>query len=171
MASALFSAAGCAGGSSIPAQSLTLAPPSALESGAAKKCKERLYVSSYKLNYVDIYCMKGKNQAPIGKITDGINGPEGLAVDAKGNLYVTNTPGNDVTEYARGSTTPKFTYSAELGDPAGVAVDTSRNVYVTNLSPASLTVFRSSRIPPQRRSPTALSFRSTLRSTQKTTRT
>ena len=38
---------------------------------AAKRCKEKLYVSSYKLDYVAIYCTKGHNQAPIGKITDG----------------------------------------------------------------------------------------------------
>lgn len=133
---------GCAAGTAVPVHSLGLAPPAPNRtSPAAKKCKDRVYVSSYKLNYVDIYCVKGKNQAPIGKITDGISGPEGLAVDAKGNLYVTNTTGNDVTEYARGSTTPSFTYTAQLGAPAGVAVDTSRNVYVTSLSPASLTVF------------------------------
>ncbi len=74
---------------------------------------------------------------------------EGLAVDAKGNLYVTNTIGNNVIEYARGSTKPSFTYTSELGDPAGVAVDKSQNVYVTNLSPASLTVF-----PQQSNTPT-----------------
>lgn len=118
-------------------------------SPAAKKCKNRLYVASYKLNYVDIYCVKGKNQPPIGKITDGISGPEGLAVDTKGNLYVTNTTGNDVAEYARGTTTPSFTYTSQLGSPAGVAVDKSRNVYVTSLSPGSLTVF-----PQQSNTPT-----------------
>lgn len=138
----LVLAAGCAAGSTMPVQSANLASRAGVPvSPAAKKCTQRLYVSSYKLNYVDIYCVKGKNQAPIGKITDGISGPEGLAVDAKGNLYVTNTTGNDVKEYARDSTTPSFTYTDELGDPAGVAVDTSQNVYVTNLSPASLTIF------------------------------
>jgi serine/threonine-protein kinase len=139
---ALMLGAGCAGGSTVPTQSSNVAPQIAgAPSAAAKKCKDRLYVSSYKLNYVAIYCVKGKNQAPIGKITDGINGPEGLAVDAKGNLYVTNTTGNNVAEYARGAMTPSFTYTAELGDPAGVAVDKSQNVYVTNLSPPSLTAF------------------------------
>ena len=139
---ALTLAAGCAGGSTVPTQSSNVAPQVAgASSAAAKKCKDRLYVSSYKLNYVAIYCVKGKNQAPIGKITDGINGPEGLSIDAKGNLYVTNTVGNNVAEYARGTTTPSFTYTAQLGNPAGVAVDKSSNVYVTSLSPPSLTVF------------------------------
>jgi sugar lactone lactonase YvrE len=108
---------------------------------AAKHCKQKLYVSSYKLDYVAIYCTKGHNQAPIGKITDGINGPEGANVDRKGNLYVANTTANTVTEYASGSLTPSFTYSSGLGYPAGVAIDDKQNVYVTNLSPASLEVF------------------------------
>ena len=108
---------------------------------AAKHCKERLYVSSYKLDYVAIYCTKGHNQAPLGKITDGIEGPEGANVDRKGNLYVANTIANTVTEYAPGSVTPSFTYSSGLGDPAGVAIDDKQNVYVTNLSPPSVEVF------------------------------
>jgi sugar lactone lactonase YvrE len=108
---------------------------------AAKRCKEKLYVSSYKLDYVAIYCTKGHNQAPIGKITDGIDGPEGANVDRKGNLYVANTTANTVTEYAPGSLTPSFTYSSGLGDPAGVAIDDKQNVYVTSLSPPSVEIF------------------------------
>ena len=111
-------------------------------STALKKCSgSKLYVSSYRLKYVAIYCTKGHNQAPIGKITSGISGPEGASVDLKGNLYVTNTIGNTVTEYAPGGSDPSFTYSQGLGSPAGVAVDAKQNVYVTSLSPASLTVF------------------------------
>jgi hypothetical protein len=112
-------------------------------SPAAKRCKQKLFVSSYWLDYVSIYCAKSgrHNQPPIGEITDGISGPEGAVTDAKGNLYVTNTTGNSVTEYPRGSTTASFTYSAELSYPAGVAVDSSQNVYVTNLGSGSITVF------------------------------
>lgn len=135
-------ACGCSSSATLPAHMSPLTAQTSRDvPRAGKKCNDRVYVSSYKLNYVAIYCVKGKNQPPIGKITDGISGPEGLAVDAKGNLYVTNTTGNNVTEYARGSTSPSFTYTAQLGDPAGVAVDKMRNVYVTNLSPGSLTVF------------------------------
>jgi sugar lactone lactonase YvrE len=110
---------------------------------AHKKCKKsELFVSSFRLGYVAIYCTKGHNQAPIGKITAGIAGPEGADVDAKGNLYITNTNANTVTEYAPGSITPEFTYSGgDLHSPAGVAIDSKQNVYVTNLSPASVVVF------------------------------
>jgi hypothetical protein len=112
-------------------------------SPAAKSCKQRLYVSSFRLNYVSIYCVGGKrqNQAPLGVISDGINGPEGAATDAKGNFYVTNTNSNTVTEYASDSTTPSFTYSQGLSAPAGVAVDSKQNVYVSNLGSGDVTVF------------------------------
>lgn len=146
-ASALLTAA-CSGGS-VPVAFQTgghaAAHPLARGSGwlspAAKSCKRRLYVSSYKLGYVAIYCAKGRNQAPIGEITHGIETPEGADVDGKGNLYVTNTSANTVTEYPRGSLKPSFTYSAGLTNPAGVAVDRHQNVYVTSLSPASIEVF------------------------------
>lgn len=110
-------------------------------SPAAKKCKQKLFVSSYVLGYVAIYCTKGHNQPPIGEITSGIDGPEGAATDAKGNFYVTNTKSNTVTEYAPGTVTPSFTYSSGLGAPAGVAVDAQQNVYVSNLSPVSVKVY------------------------------
>src|SRR5580658_6237001 len=103
----------CAGNSTVPtgvrSQSNSRLVP------AAKRCKEKLYVSSYKLDYVAVYCTKGHNQAPIGKITQGIDGPEGANVDSKGNLYVSNTSANTVTEYAEGSAKPSFTYSRGLG--------------------------------------------------------
>jgi hypothetical protein len=120
-----------------------LAGKSGWLSPAAKSCKQQLFVSSYRLNYVSIYCVTGNrhNQAPIGEITDGINGPEGAVTDAKGNLYVTNTGANSVTEYAAGTTSPSFTYSQDLSSPAGVAVDAKQNVYVSNLGSGAVTVF------------------------------
>jgi sugar lactone lactonase YvrE len=68
-------------------------------------------------------------------------GPEGEAIDGRGNLYVTNTDANTVTEYAPGGYTRTFTYSTGLTYPAGVAVDAGGNVYVSSLSPASVEVF------------------------------
>ncbi|HKU81671.1 MAG TPA: hypothetical protein VJP76_05830, partial [Candidatus Tumulicola sp.] len=107
----------------------------------AKSCANKLYVSSYHLGYVSIYCQKGRNQAPIGQITAGIETPEGAATDKQGNLYVTNTDADTVTEYAPNTTTPVFTYSAGLTYPAGVTVDRQQNVYVSSLSPASVEIF------------------------------
>jgi sugar lactone lactonase YvrE len=149
LAALLLCAAGCASGS-VPSAVQNPAGASLLPK--AKKCKAaKLYVSSYKLGYVDIYCTKGHNQPPIGKITGGIETPEGEAVDAKGNLYVTNTDANTVTEYAPGSKTPAFTYSSGLTYPAGVAIDGKQNVYVTSLSPASVEVFPQGKNSPSER--------------------
>jgi hypothetical protein len=106
-----------------------------------KACKSKLFVSSYRLGYVSIYCTSGRNQAPVGQITAGIETPEGAATDKLGNFYVTNTNANTVTEYAPNTTTPVFTYSSGLTFPAGVTVDRKLNVYVSSLSPASVEVF------------------------------
>jgi hypothetical protein len=99
----------------------------------AKSGKNLLYVSSYNEGYVDIYKSKGSNQSPMGTITSGLNGPEGMAVDKKLNLYVTNTGNNTVTVYAPGSLTPSATYSSGLSEPAGVTVGNDGTVYVSNL--------------------------------------
>ncbi len=141
---ALLALAGCAGTATPqapPPASPLLVPRAGWLAPEAKHCRSRLYVSSYRLNYVDVYCTKGHNQAPIGQITDGIKTPEGAAVDRKGNLYITNTNTNSVTEYPRDGLHPSFTYSSGLSAPAGVAVDARQNVYVTSLQPASLEIF------------------------------
>jgi hypothetical protein len=122
-----------------------LAPHPMLRGGgwlspAASRCKNKLFVSTFRLNYVSIYCERGHNQAPIGQITDGIDGPEGEITDANENLYVANADG--VAEYAPGTIDPSFTYSTGLGAPTDVAVDSKGNVYVSNVSPSgSVVVF------------------------------
>jgi sugar lactone lactonase YvrE len=91
-----------------------------------------LYVANYNAGVVEIYMAQGKNQSPVGQITSGLAGPEGMAV-AKGFLYVTNTSNNTVTVYHVGKTTPSKTYSQGLNAPAGVVVGTDGTVYVSNL--------------------------------------
>jgi hypothetical protein len=110
------------------------APERAFLSPEAKAGKNLLYVSSYNEGYVKIYSTKGTNQAPIGTITSGLNGPEGMAVDRNLNLYVTNTGNNTITVYAPGQTTPSATYSQGLNEPAGVAVGDDGTVYGANLA-------------------------------------
>src|SRR5262249_50283687 len=59
-------------------------------SPAAKSGEPLVYVSDFLKNAVEIYDASGSTQNPIGEITDGISGPEGCAVDKKGDLFVTN---------------------------------------------------------------------------------
>jgi hypothetical protein len=93
-----------------------------------------VYVSSQSTGEgeVNIYSSKGQAQAPIGVITDGISGPQALAVDAGGNLYVANSGNSTVTVYVPDSMTPSITYTSGVNTPFGVAVGTDGTVYVAN---------------------------------------
>ncbi|MBV9718245.1 MAG: hypothetical protein JOZ77_02935 [Candidatus Eremiobacteraeota bacterium] len=84
-----------------------------------------LYVSDEGDNLIDVFTVPDYSLA--GQITDGIDQPEGIAVDKKGNLYVSNLSGNTVTVYPRGSTDQYQTLSEPDG-PDDVAV--TKNGYV-----------------------------------------
>ncbi|HML16369.1 MAG TPA: hypothetical protein VK419_05060 [Bryobacteraceae bacterium] len=74
-----------------------------------------------------------------------LNQPAGLAVDAKGNLYIADTlnnvvrivSGGNISTYA-GDNTPGYTgdtqaaVSAELNSPEGLALDSSGNLYIAD---------------------------------------
>jgi sugar lactone lactonase YvrE len=80
---------------------------------------------------------------PAGKtkpskiITKGINTPAFCAIDSKGNLWVTNISGPNVTEYLPGSTKPHAVITKGITYPDGIAIDHSGNMYVGNLYPSS----------------------------------
>jgi hypothetical protein len=92
-----------------------------------------VYVSNSYNSFVNIYPAAGQSQQPVGTITKGISGPEGLAVDAAGNLYVTNSASNTVTVYPPGQLNPSTTYSNGLAFPYGVSVGTDGTLYVANI--------------------------------------
>ena len=125
--------AGCAvGGSQAPAIN---APGAPLVAGASRNAKipGRLYVSnaiSPKGNTVEVY--DSGTYKHIGVITKGVRNAEGLWVDKAGNLYVANSGGGNVTEYAPGGTTPICTYSRKLVSPIDETTDDSGNVYVVD---------------------------------------
>jgi sugar lactone lactonase YvrE len=81
---------------------------------------------------VIVYPANQNNPLPIRTITNGINEPEGLAVDSKDTLYVANNMGNDVTEYRAGQSAPFRTISDGISDPGGIAVDANGTLYVGN---------------------------------------
>jgi serine/threonine-protein kinase len=62
----------------------------------------------------------------------GLSVPVGVAVDAAGDLYVTDAGNNRVLELAAGSATQALPPFTGLNDPTGVAVDSTGNVYVTD---------------------------------------
>jgi hypothetical protein len=96
-----------------------------------------LYVSQASENVVLVYDAYAPDPRPLRQITIGIGNPTGLAVDSSENLYVANlgfagAAGPSVSEYARGSLIPSFTYTTGLTGPRDVAVDAQGVVYVLN---------------------------------------
>jgi hypothetical protein len=87
-----------------------------------------LFVSEIAQN--DMKVLKNGTYTPLGTITSGLNGPDGIWVDQLGNVYATNVIGKNVTEYAKNHTTVAYTYSAGLGDPITVTSDLHGNVFV-----------------------------------------
>jgi sugar lactone lactonase YvrE len=72
-----------------------------------------------------------------GTFTDGLSAPAGLAVDGKGDVWVTNSGENRVIEYsASGKKLRQFgrtgSAAGQLDDPTAIAVDASGNVYVAD---------------------------------------
>ncbi|HEY2554517.1 MAG TPA: hypothetical protein VGI15_04630, partial [Candidatus Cybelea sp.] len=98
----------------------------------AKK-QDLLYVSDLEAQEVFIYAYRGKKL--VGTL-GGFFNPEGLCVDKKGNVWVTNdtSDGNhQVIEYAHGGTTPLQTLTDPDGRVNGCAVNpVTGDLAVTN---------------------------------------
>jgi hypothetical protein len=93
-----------------------------------------IYVADAYSNTVWIFPANSANPDPnpTGSITTGLSGPQGVAVDAGGNLYVANANNDSVTIYPPGSSSPSLTLSKDLTSPSAVAVDSKGNVWVSN---------------------------------------
>jgi DNA-binding beta-propeller fold protein YncE len=161
---ALFGIAGCSGGStsqspSLPSQSTSAfvhrgVPfiPTALRRGVSLHSIRANYATNASLVFeadqeeaaVNIYQTADltSNPAPIATIHVAAGCPYGMATDKKGKtLYVVdNCGGNDVEEYAKGSTTLKTTITDGVSNPLGAAVDKHGTLYVSNY-PAAITEY------------------------------
>jgi DNA-binding beta-propeller fold protein YncE len=94
-----------------------------------------LYVSDTESG--DIYVFNYPKGTLAGTLT-GLTDPGGECVDAKGNVFVTNTGGSNVIEYAHAGTAPIGTLKDPGYFPIGCAVDpTTGNLAVTNFSSIS----------------------------------
>jgi len=83
------------------------------------------------------------NVAPIAEISGsktGLDGPQFIAVDSNGYIYVTNLYAYSVTIFSPGSNgnvAPHATIKGprtELNEPTGIAVDSAGKIYVANLA-------------------------------------
>ena len=73
--------------------------------------------------------------APTGVSTllsGGLNGPNGLAVDAAGNVYIADTLDNAIKEWSPATQQLTTLLSSGLNNPLGVAVDAAGNVYIAD---------------------------------------
>jgi len=70
--------------------------------------------------------------SPTRIITEGVSTPIQVVVDGADNLYVLNSKGPSVTEYASGQSAPERTITAGLDDPSYITVDAAGNLYVAN---------------------------------------
>ena len=113
--------------------------------GVTVDAAQRLYVAVTSLgasgslpNDVEVF-PRGATK-PSKTYSDGLTGPDDVAVDSHGTLYVANIsnfgcaddPGDgDVVEYAKGSMKPTLTITDIPGCPHALGLDASDNLYVT----------------------------------------
>jgi len=100
------------------------------------KDKALLYISLANQNQIDIVTYpKGKLVASI----PGIEGPEGLCSDAKGNVFVPSPDSGQIFEYAHGGTSPIATLSDSGNEPVDCSIDPfSGNLAVANFGLGSV---------------------------------
>ena len=143
---------GIAGCSPSPTSSTAFGMPSVVSHHAVLPQGIRrdhvVYVADIDFNAVFIYPQEGKNQQPIGEITNGISGPYGLCVDAKGNLYVSNFLSSQVQLYKKGSDTPSKTYSIGITNPGALTLGKDGTLYV--VSAAGVTEYENGSLTPTR---------------------
>ncbi len=65
-------------------------------------------------------------------VTSGLNSPWGVAVDATGNVYISDTDNNAIKEWTPTNDSVTTLVSSGLAGPTGVAVDAGGNVYFTD---------------------------------------
>jgi NHL repeat len=118
-------------------------PPTAFVSSEIKaKGGASIIVSDASDNVVDIFNAKRKQTAQL----TGFSEPQGLALDAAGNLYVADTNNSRIQVYAAGFQGTPTTINDPGEFPASVAVDRKGNLGVANIlttsdGPGSVTFF------------------------------
>jgi hypothetical protein len=136
-------AGGCSGGSPAPATpqyavlpsgaaarfDLKPSPPAHARAVPLREIERDLFVSN---GGNGVLVLANKSYHEVGEITDGLDGADGVWVDKRGNVYVANYTGLNVTEYRRGRSSPSCTYSANLVDPVNVTTDDAGNVFVAD---------------------------------------
>ncbi len=99
----------------------------------ARRCPSSVvYVVSSENSAVEMYDWAQLRSGPCGSVT-GFASAQGLFVDAKGHLWVTDSAAQQVFEFVTGTQGPILTLDDPSGTPYDVTVDASSGtVYVTD---------------------------------------
>ncbi len=144
MAALAFSLAGCGGAPLTPAPQGFVASNSRLAGLRPDAATHTLVVADSTSNMITVYQSTATgDMQPIRKIhgaATGLDEPNYVALNAAGDIFVTNLAANSVTEYAptaSGDAAPLATLSGgvtQLSMPTGIALDSTGRVYVANFS-------------------------------------
>ena len=89
--------------------------------------------SSFVRNFAITALCLGLATASLAASKKPLSYPKGLAVDAKGNLYVANSGGNDILVYNPNyAQVTKNTITSNISNPSAVAIDAQGNLWVAN---------------------------------------
>lgn len=97
---------------------------------------------------VDAYDIAKRHNPLVLSITQGVDAPAGLKVDARGTLYVANTGNATVTEYAAGENVPGVTLSVSAAQDTAVDPLTGDLYVDTRTEPPGIVVFRKGKTRP-----------------------
>lgn len=90
------------------------------------------------------------SSGPSGHTTGGINGPDIIAADVAGNVWIANRTGSSLSEFGISdgvaNASSPFTGNG-LDSPFGIAIDYSGNLWVTNFDGNSISKFSSTGSP------------------------
>ncbi|MBV8373342.1 MAG: hypothetical protein JOY69_08795 [Candidatus Eremiobacteraeota bacterium] len=107
-----------------------------------------VYVADHKNNLIDVFDRRGALRYTI---TNGLNAPVGLFVDAGHNLWVANPGANDVLVYSRGALSPARILH-DRNQPNDVAVSSDGTAFVADaLNAGGVAVFPAGHTMPARR--------------------
>ena len=88
-----------------------------------------LYIGDTGNNRIVTY---NPSNGDTGVFATGLNGPQGIAVDGAGNVYVANWNGGDVLVYSGGGVVTTLSSIPGVTSPDGIAVDASGSVLVSD---------------------------------------
>jgi hypothetical protein len=121
-----------------PATSLGTMAHSFMQPDAVKK-SALIYTGGRGGTYYDVYVYDYATGKQVG-VLSGLDYPEGMCVDAKGDVYIANFGGGNVVEYAHGGTTVISTYNSGYSSK-GCSVAAKGDLAVTLSYPGGVIIY------------------------------